>query len=466
MSDDSLTALVLRENYAEWTSLQRRKHRMEIVQQKSVEIQLPEGVEDHHSQEAASHLKTLLPVVKGRLGIAIPANRVLMRVAELPSTDREELEGMAELQVDKFSPFPSDQMSFSVEVLAQREDSSRVLIAAVQHAYIDTLGEFLLMTGMYPQSVDVDVLGWWSLLKSAGRVAQEGQEVLVINDGECAQLFVIRDGVPIVIRAMDAALDPHSETAAEEISDEVEYTLMTLEGTWGAIDTSLITIWARGSVAAELVESLSSVSGVDVKTGNLDDLPPLSEGLSQRMASTETDCMDLAPASWKQSIQSRKYQRQAVTIAATAFGLWALLMGGLWFWSSYQKSALADAQNEILRLQNEVTEVRELRSQVESLKQYADRQFSGLECLLEISTLLPASVDISSFTYNKESQVNLRGEADTDRPINDFIGSLEKSALFTSVRTEAINTRTRNGQTRSLFRVIMMLPTTEEEPES
>ncbi|HMP89999.1 MAG TPA: pilus assembly protein PilM [Kiritimatiellia bacterium] len=460
MSDGSIIAFILRDNRVELTAAQRRKHRAEIVLQKNIDLEWPETITDHRSIEAAAHLKSKLPPVKGRLGIAVPSDRVLMRIVEFPSIDPEELLGMAELQLDKISPFPSDQMALAIEILHQTADASRVLIAAIQHDYIDQLGDFLMKAGLYPQLVDVDVLGWWRLIKDEGRVRESGQEILVILDDEhCAQMVIVRDGSPVIIRALDPGINLQHPDFASEIANEVEYTLMTLESSWGPVETSGLTVWTRGIPPADLIDAITASTRLTIQTANLLDLPPLSEGMSRRLTKSEHGALDLAPASWRRGIQSKRYQRQAMTISLAALVVWGILMGGLWYLAKNQKNNLARAQSDISRLQREVEEVRQLRSQVESLQQYADRSFSGLECLRDIAQLLPEGVEITSMTYNKASQINIRGEADTDSPIYDFLKKLEQSPLYSEVKAEGISTQMRGGRSRSLFRVTMMLPT-------
>lgn len=466
MSDGFFIALVLRDDRVEWTAVQRRKSRVDITQQKVVELQWPEGMEDRRSSEAAAFLKGKLPPVKGSVGIAVPSDRVLMRVVELPSIDLEELRGMAELQVDKFSPFPTDQMAIAIEVLHQAEDRSRVLIAAVQNEYIDHLGDFLMKAGLYPQSVDVDVLGWWTLIRDAGHLTTAGQEMVLIHDDHCAQLIVTRDGIPVMIRALDTRLPLHDPAFAAEAVEEIEYTVMTLEAGWGAMPTMRLAIWTRGAVPAEVVEPIARHAHLAVQAFDLATLPPLSEGLSRRMISPESASLDLAPATWRRGILSKQLQRRALLAGSSALAVWLVVIGGVWFWTQHQRSLLEKNRADINRLQSEVEAVRELRRQVEWLQQYADRSYSTLECLREVSELLPAGVDITSFTYNKASQVNLRGEADTDDPVNEFIGRLEKSGLFTSVTTEGISTASRGGRTRSQFRITMTLPAPPAEEGS
>ncbi len=463
MSDSSIISVVFRDDRIEWTVSDLHKGRPEIIQQKGVPLVWPEGMEDHRTPEAAAFVKSSLPVFKGKAGIFIPSDRVLMRVVELPSNDHDELMGMAELQVDKFSPFPVEQMAVAVEVLESKPESSRVLVAAVQRDYIDQLGEFLMKAGVYPQVVDVDVLGWWTLLRDEQRLLGQGQEVIIVYDDHCAQVMVARDGVPVVIRGLDTTLSLADPALSREIVEEIEYTLMTIEAGWGAVPSSRLTIATRGAVPAALLEGLAADVQMDVKTVDLGSLPPLSEGLNRRMTSRASLALNLAPPAWIRTVLSRQLQRKALVITAAAAAVWVVLLGGLWFWSARQKTMLARTQAEIARLQAEVEEVRELKSEYESLQQYADRTYSTLECLREIASLLPPGVDITSFAYNKTAQLNLRGESDTDGPINEFIARLEKSPLFASVTTEGISTASRGGRPRSQFRLVMTLPVTGGE---
>jgi type II secretory pathway component PulL len=466
MSDDAQIAFVLRDKRVEWTVLQQRKHRAEIVQQQDVALDWPEGVTDLRSPEAAAFLKTKVPAFKGRLGLVIPADRVLLRVVELPSTDPAELFGMAELQVDKFSPFPSDQMSVSLEVLAEQDGVSRVMIAAVQHQVIDQLGNFLLQAGLYPQSVDVDVLGWWTLISDQGRVRTEGQEIVVIHDDRCAQLLVVRDGTPVMIRALDPSLGITDAVAADDFAQEIEYTLMTLESGWGARPTAALTLWSHEQPAPSLVTTLAGAAGFPVETASLRDLPPLSEGVSRRMSRIERPALDLAPAAWRSGIQSKRYQRKAALVGGIALGAWALVMLGLWLFTARQKTLLAEAQTGLVRMQTELQEVTDLKNQVLSLEQYADRSRSGLESLREITELLPPGVDITSITYAKNAQITLRGEADTDAPIYELVKQLEGSSLFEAIQTERISTQVRGGRTRSMFLINIRMPGSETEGDA
>ena len=116
MSDDLITALVLRRGALSWTTLQRKKNRLEVVENKIATFEWPAGVTEWQAPEVVERIKPLCAQIKGRVALALPTDAALLRVVRLPTVEAEEIRDMVALQVDKFSPFPVDQMSVSLEI--------------------------------------------------------------------------------------------------------------------------------------------------------------------------------------------------------------------------------------------------------------------------------------------------------------------------------------------------------------
>ena len=152
-----------------------------------------------------------------------------MRVVDLPTSDPAEMAGMVELQVDKFSPFPVEHMAVAFELLSQKETSSRVLIATVQREIVENLGAAFREAGILPHWIDVEVMGWWTLLKEQGELPETGRTVLLILDGNGAELIICEDGIPVVIRSLGTAAGVSEDEFYAELADEIGYTLTTLE---------------------------------------------------------------------------------------------------------------------------------------------------------------------------------------------------------------------------------------------
>lgn len=456
MSDLLITALSLRRNAVSWTSLRenkKRKGEYEVAEQCDAPLALPEGVSDPAAPEAAPVLKAKCGSVAGNLTVALPTERVLMRVVQLPSTDPAELRSMAELQVDKFCPFPLETMSVGLEILAQSETGSRVLIAAAQLEHVEQLGETYRRIGLHPRHVDVESLGWWWLLKQSGLVAESGRQALVLIEEHHAELIITQGGVPVVFRSLGALSGASPEESATEMADEINYTLTALETEWGAMDPGPLQVWHPDTVPPAFFAALRTASALDVRTHSLEALSSLSEGLVRRAARPADQRLDLAPAQWSVEMQDRRARRSALLVGGAALGVWLAAVLVFFILWQVRDHGLRKAKAEAARLAGPAKEVRQIKDQVLALQKYGDRQYSGLECLREVSERLPDGVDLTSFSYKKYKDVSLRGEAESSDPIYEFIDRLEDSAFFTNVAPEGVTDEIRGGKRRSTFRV-------------
>ena len=455
MAEDSTTALALGPAAAEWTTLRRRKGFVEKAGHRKAELPSAEG------PERAAALKPALAGLKGRVAIALPSDQVLLRVVRLPSTDLDELREMASLQVDKFSPFPVEQMAVGQELLAQHEGSAQLLIAASRRENVDRLESELSAAGITPREVDVAVLGWWRLLKQENHVPGEGRHLLMIVEDRSTELLVVQDGVPVVIRSLAPVSDAAPQEAAEELAEELNYTLTTLESEWGLRVPGLLRVWHRSGVPLAFFEHLRARFEAQVEAHPLDALPPLSEGLARRALERGPHLLDLAPPEWKAAVASRRLSRRLMTAGAVFLGLWLVALAVLLIGLQTSKSRLANARADLATLQGPAREVEQFKNQVRALERYLDPTFSALECLREICDKLPGGVDINAFTYKKYGQIAVRGESDSSEPIYDFFQALEKTELFPEVKPEGVTQQTRAGRTRSQFKLAINLPAEE-----
>lgn len=494
MAQSFITAVVLRRGAVECTTVRAAKDKAEVVERKTAELPPESQPEDLAAPEVVAALKTACGHLKGDLCVAVPADKVLLRVVDLPTVDPGEIAGMAELQVDKFSPFPVEHMAVSCERLSQAEGTSRVLIAAVQKDVIRGLGEGLGKVGLLPHSVDVDVLGWWFLLKQEGQVPDKGRRVFLVLDHGATEMVISQDGVPVVFRSLGGRGAASDEEFFAEIAEEVGYTLTALEAERGAAEAVRLSIWhwgdrvppkavppaapgAEGDLAQKspgpapdtaggleaLVGTLRAECGVESDVHRLDGVPPLSEGLARRALARGPLSIELAPAEWRAREESRRLHKALLVATVLFFALWLTGVGAFVGGLTMQKGRLSAAKEAVEELEGPAEQVRVLRDKVKSFEQYADRSHSALEALREISALLPGGVDLTSFSYKKANTVTVRGEAGNTEPIYAFFQALQQSAFFTAVKPGDVRSKQVGNVRKSEFSVTCKLPG-EEEP--
>lgn len=482
MAQNPITAVVLRDGALEWTGIRPAKNRYEVADHRNVKA----AGADLAAPELAGALKSACDHARGELCAAIPTGKVLLRVVDLPTIDPAEMKSMAELQVDKFSPFPIEHMAVSYEPLAQKGNSSRVLIATVQRDILTALGAAFGKAGRLPRWIDVEVMGWWYLLTQSGEVPGQGRRVFLLLDATGTELIISQDGIPVVFRSLGLAQGVSEEEFFTELADEINYTLTTLEAERGAVESPVLALWfwskavppkvtegesatpaaeaPAGEPPPDLVAKLREACGVDIEARPFENLPPLSEGLARRAAGRgQQAALDLAPPEWRTENQARRTRKALLAATAVFLGLWLVGVSGFVGGLKLEQKRLTSVKAQVTSLEGPAEEVRQLKEKIAEFELYADRSHSGLECLREVSTMLPQGVELSSFSYKKGESVSVRGQSATPEPIYDFFQALERDSFFTGTKPEGVRSKAEGNVQVSEFSVTASLPGGEEK---
>lgn len=478
MAHNFITALAVTGGALDWTTLKLVKGRVEVAEHNTEE--LPAEAAAIGSPEFAAAVARIAPHLRGEVCFGLRSDRVLMRIVELPTADSAEMAGMVELQVDKFSPFPVEHMAVSFEPLGQKGTTSRVCIAAAQREIITGIGDAFRPVKRLPAWVDVDVMGWWTLLKEQGEIPAQGLSITLILEPEGADLVICENGAPVVIRSLGSPAGVPEEEYFAELAEEIGYSLTNLEAELGVVAGMHVTIWHRGDgtppkvavpgVAAStgvaaLAGRIRETCGVDVGLRRLDELPPLSEGLARRAAAREGAMVNLAPTDWRTEEQSRVTRKALILATAVFLVLWSVGVGIFFGGLGIERNRLVAEKEAVAALEGPAEEIRALSEKIRSFEQYADRTHSALEAWREVVVLLPGGVDLLSFTYRKGASVSVRGMANAPDPIYDFFQALEQSPFFVKVEAGDVRSKPVGNLQKSEFSVTAYLPTQDEVKE-
>ena len=462
MARSWITGVCVQQNRLEWTVLRRAKEAWEVADQGSADGAAaaagPFGI-------SAAALKPHLKRFKGTVAVSLPTGRALLRMALLPSVEAAELRGMAELQTDKFSPFPVETVAAGAEVLEASETSSLVAMAVVRREDVEALGQAFQEAGASPPDVvDVEALGWWWGVKQSGQLPAHGTQIVLRAASGGLDLAVVRDGAPLMFRSLPVA-PASAEPAAragwlDECVEEVLDSLTSIETEWGGAGAPTLHLFHEAGRPVPCAENLQRALGMEARFAHaLEELPPASEGVARRLAVPPRPlAMDLAPEAWRTADVERRTRRKLLRSATVFLGTWLLALGTFWTLLHLQRGRMARLEAEVTGMEGPATEIRRLKGKVQEFAQYADRSRSALECLRVASAALPAGVDLTSFVYRKGASLALRGDADAPDQVYAFIQALEKTELFPEVKSEGISTRnTQQGQ-KSQFSVTIVLP--------
>jgi hypothetical protein len=115
-------------------------------------VRLPDG--QHQSARTLGEAAALLSPSQA-IHLALPCHAALIERLKFPSTDRQELAGMLQLQLEKTLPYPFEDVSSDFDVISQIENESTLVSVATNNAQLDRLCEPLRSRAQLPRKVTV-----------------------------------------------------------------------------------------------------------------------------------------------------------------------------------------------------------------------------------------------------------------------------------------------------------------------
>ncbi len=450
MAKDFITAVVYYKDRVEWACISREKGIAGSSTNGSFVIPEPD-------KEGEIKRKPIdVSGIKGDVSLCLSGESVLLKVLTLPSSNNEEIRSMAELQIDKLSPFPIESMVSSCEVLRKSDNEARVLLAAVRQDMVQQAGDALEKLGVKSVRVDATSLGWCAVLRNAKIIPAEGRHVFVIFNGEMPEIIMFQDGLPALFRTISGVEGMEQALMEDDIASEVANTLMSAELELGSVDNVVITLLSGGNTSDSLVDMIQARCMCEVAVRSLDGLQALAEGAAQRhlaLSQTKDPCMDLTPAAWKDRGASLDLKKKIINYSLAAIGLWVVLVGGFALDFFYQKYRLASLCSERDALKPTYLEVKEMRNKVLTITRYMERKYSALECFREICTVQPEGVELNSFSYRKTEEISIAGNAQDVTQVYTFKEKLDTGGFF----KESVLTGPIKNKDREDFKIVIKL---------
>lgn len=452
--EKTITAICPTLDGVEWSSLTIKDEQAgEIVT--THESLLSEVISTDGFVEFADLPSSLKNALTGEIILALPSRSMSLETATLPTVNEDEMRSMSQFFLDNKIPFAIDRMAFDCEVLSKNEQESVALLGAAQTSLINRFTSYSSKKHEV-KSIDSAICGWLQLIPFSETLSGESNECLIIDDGFEVHL-VMRNQTHIHwIRPLYINFD--DEDVAEQLAFELTYSFQQ-----HAIEIpNNLSLWRHEPLSEVHQNRIQDSIKKQMQPNALSDIPPLSTGLIERFISPQTT-LNFIPASWieqqKQRVIHKRFLKYVTIIAAS----WLLLFT-LFFTINGVRSAnlnriLADAKEIAPAAQK----AKENSEKLKALQLYTDRSQSSLECLRELTLLLPAGdIEFTSYNYSKSKGVTLRGSAINDDIVYEFFKKLASSPLFDELKNQSVNTRSSKGIQRAVFSVSLNLLKTGE----
>jgi hypothetical protein len=357
-------------------------------------------------------------LLQPRLNVAwLPADKVFVRVAQLPRADAAETQSMVELQLEKLSPQPVAQIVWSYEVVprvrqgrvgeelnphATGELQTVIVIMAARHHVETYLGQ-LEGQGFLADRLELPLLDELR----ATKVKEDGAWIfpnVAGHEGICMAAWWC-DGV---LQNVSLIHLPSDETRAAVLQEQLAQTV------WAGELEGWLTSEPKFHLVADEITASAWIPLFDL-TQHVEVVPPLQPqelaALTARRVATNGASTNLLPpdfaARYKQKFVDRIWMR-ALGAIVVLYMACALVYVGFVKFAAYQHGRI---QDQIASIGPTYTNTIRLREELKVLQDTIELQYAALDCYRSAAETLPTELTLNNINFERGRKVTFFGTA-------------------------------------------------------
>jgi len=380
--------------------------------------------------------------------VALPREKALVKLVEIPSAAKENLRTVLEYELGKYIPFAPEEVFFDFQVLEERDGVLRILLVVMRKEEVNEYLELFNRMGIRPVAIEIPSTAAANLFYYDQAQAGQGPFALIDIEKDFFEFHFYEMG-----RLKEDLLGSFSseDEKARELTEA--YRVASLKGLGPKEGKQ--NFFAYGSEASEiLVEKLrlglspqmalaQSFRRVQMANG-LQKIPEsyASIGLALRVLSKTRWNINLLPFPLR-----KKVSRFGIYLA-TVLSIIALVLAGTWM-----IHPLLQEKNELGRISGEVKDKKPkvdaieaiqkekalLEKEVREFEALGAEEISKLEILKELSEILPPTVWVWNVKL-RSKDIEINGFANS---ASDLIAILDKSSLLEKVEFSSPVTKER-----------------------
>ena len=371
--------------------------------------------------------KSWRQLVQPKMNIAwLPAEKVFLRVLQLPAAEFDELRSMVELQLEQLAPLPVNQLVWSIELLPKAAEGTlqTVIVVIAERTLVEQFLGQLESQGFIPDRLDVPSL---DLLLST-KASEDGVWIYPGNAPTAPTLVAWWYGGTLQnLTLLPSMPGPEQEARFKEQVAQIAWS-GELEGwltgppTWHLV--------AEGPVAAAWQPLLSKLADQPIQSAAAPSARELASSAARRAVQSRSPA-GLLPEESFVGFQQRFIDRLWMR------GLGAILMiyvfGVLVYFGALEvvKYKHRQLQTDLAGISQSYTNAIMMRDKLKILDEQAALKFAALDCWKIVAESLPEGVTLKQLNFSGGRRMTLNGEADTDaqQKVLDFSGALGRATI-------------------------------------
>ncbi len=419
-----------------------------------------------------------------RVVCTVSSKFFISKNVEIPSTNRDEIAKIIDLQAGRFTPYSRDEIviDFLFKEAAEVQHYTSVLLIIIHRKVVERYLSILEKARIPVHQVTIAAEGMSGIYSRMAGEGPEGEAVAGVHIGEdCSDLVITDKGQIIFVRNLAAgaqALLENPETGSPEFLNELNKSLtayqdqgigspvrhLVLTGVMEdlspvvqAIQTScplLETAHAviKPAVALDyfnLTEKASAELAAEKKISFFEVLSSLAAGGPPKI--------DLTPQEAKLKRRFRQSSKDMMTLGVLIMTIF-LIVSSFLAGKIYIKNVLydkLDAMHQSIGQEARILEGISTKNRV--VRQLLENRGKGLWVFGIVSEIIGEDVYLSNFSYQEDGKVVLVGTAQSMSKVFAFVTQLEESNYFSNVKAKQTKSRREGSADVADFEIEAML---------
>ncbi len=384
---------------------------------------------------------------------------------DMPSTDREEISKIVDLQAGRYTPYSRDEIVIDyicMETAGQYY--TNVLLMIVNRQAVDRYFQIFEKAGLTIEKIAIAAEGMALAIDSADETLSENSAFAVIHVAEnFSELFIVNHHQMVFVRSIPVGAEQYQKDTAkfqQEFAEEWSKSLMAYkeQGVGRPVKTVFLTGMIKG---LEFLEKIMQPKGepyviklVDYTKLFQTDPGAFGNLIPDQVTFFETVAvlgqapdlkLDLSPKEVKLRRHVREGSREIIT-----FGI--LIMACLVLACIFLASKILIKQDIMKHLdqmeQSSMDEARLMErasTKTRLVRSLLKNRGKGLYVFDRVGSIISEEIFLTSFGYDNEGNLQLTGTANSRSRVYAFVTDLEESNYFSSVKTKTTTSR-RVGQ--------------------
>jgi hypothetical protein len=364
---------------------------------------------------------------QSKLNVAwLPTDQVFLRVVHLPKTEPSELQAMLELQIEKLSPLPANQIVWSFELLPQGAGETQTVIVII--AERTPVEEFL--GNLEKDGYLADRLELPLLHQLADLDPEEGTTWVFVSPQDTKTLCLVAWWYGGQLKDVNLVQVPHEARGPALLIDHLTKVAWAgeIEGwlnappAWHLVaDGPTLDVW-EPALRAWTGDRLTSHPAPSAEA---------AATLCVRRTTSNTSRANLLPDDYRARYHQQFVDRLWMRGLGAVVVLYLVFVLAYLGWVQYLGHRRDMVQRQVSQLSYAYTNALQLKERVRVFQEQAQLKFAGLDCWRLTCELLPADLTLTRFNFQGGRDLFLEGTVPSSSQTNviQFNDELRKVAI-------------------------------------